>query len=220
MRVQFVLISEGPSDNGLVSHLEALCVHIGADEAAGVAFDRQRLPGPIGSKVAEKLRAAMILEPRANLFFIHRDADAPDPEPRYAEIEQAVQHCALKQAWVAVVPVQETEAWLLLDTDAIRKVAGKLRGRQMLGLPSVFTVEATKNPKELLQNAIVIAGDETGRRLEKLKRDFPTHRQSLLQELSVNGPQRDIPSWQRMVEDMRLALEAMAQADSGTKAGT
>ena len=208
MRVQFVLISEGSSDNGLVSHLEAVCIHVGADEAAGITFDRQRL-GPIGSKVADKLRAAMTLEPQANLFFIHRDADSPDPEPRYEEIKQAVQHCTLKEAWVAVVPIQETEAWLLLDTPAIRRVAGRLKGTQPLGLPTAHTVEAARRPKELLQSAIVTAADVTGRKLEKLKRDFPTQRQILLQGLSINGPQREIPSWQRMVEDLRTALEAM-----------
>lgn len=190
MRIRFVLISEGSSDNGLVSHLEAVCIHVGADEAAGITFDRQRL-GPIGSKVADKLRAAMTLE------------------PRYEEIKKVVQHCTLKEARVAVVPIQETEAWLLLDTTAIRRVASRLKGTQPLGLPTAHTVEATRNPKELLQSAIVTAADVTGRKLEKLKRDFPTQRQILLQGLSVNGPQREIPSWQRMVEDLRKALGVM-----------
>lgn len=42
MHVQFVLISEGSSDNGLISHLEAVCIHAGADAARGVALDRQQ----------------------------------------------------------------------------------------------------------------------------------------------------------------------------------
>ncbi len=218
MHVQFVLISEGSSDNGLISHLEAVCIHAGADAARGVALDRQRLPPSVGNKVADKLRAAMILEPQANLFLIHRDADSPDPQLRYEEVGQAVKECQLQKPWVAVIPIQETEAWLLLDASAIRRIASKPNSTKPLGLPTADTVENVVSPKECLKQAIFNANPVAGRRHEKLKRDFPTHRQILLQNLSIDGEIRNVPSWQRMKADLTAAVAAM-KGDDANPAG-
>jgi hypothetical protein len=129
MRIHFVLVGEGPSDEGLIPHLENLCIELGATEVTGIAPDFQRLESPIRKTVMDKLQAALQLEPTANLFFVHRDADSRNPQPRYAEIKTAASNCELEAPWVAVVPVQETEAWLLLDEGAIRSVAGHPRGR-------------------------------------------------------------------------------------------
>ena len=211
VRVQFVLISEGTSDHGLVSHLESICIHVGADEVIGIAIDSQRLTSAAGIKISDKIKAAVALEPQANLFLIHRDADSTDPIPRYNEIQGAVSECSLPAAWAAIVPIQETEAWLLLDEEAIRRVASRPKGRQPLELPSPKTVETLANPKEHLKQAIVTAGEVSGRRLEKLKRDFPSQRQNLLQSLSLNGRQSAIPSWQKMVQDIKAAIELIAR---------
>ncbi len=213
MRVEFVLISEGSSDNGLIPHLEAVCLYAGADEARGIALERQRLP-LVGSKVVDKIRAAMILAPQANLFLIHRDADSPDPRRRHAEIEQAVEECYLQKPWVAVVPIQETEAWLLLDEPAVRRIAGKPNGTHPLGLPTAATVESMASPKECLQQAIFDANPVTGRKHKNLKRDFPMHRQILLQRLSISGEIRNVPSWKRMRDDLTVALAAVTEDGS------
>lgn len=210
VRVQFVLISEGTSDHGLVSHLESICIHVGADEVIGIAIDARRFPSNTGIKVSDKIKKALLLEPQANLFLIHRDADSVDSKPRYQEIQRAVSECGLQAAWVAIVPVQETETWLLLDEEAIRRVASRPSGKLPLGLPSPKTIEALANPKEHLQRAIVTAGEVSGRRLEKLKQDFPRQRQNLLQSLTLDGRQSTVPSWQKMVEDLKDAVERIA----------
>ena len=63
MRIHFVFISEGSSDEGLLSHLENLCIEGGAIEVTGIAPDFRRLPETIGRTVEEKVRATMLLEP-------------------------------------------------------------------------------------------------------------------------------------------------------------
>lgn len=211
VRVQFVLISEGTSDHGLVSHLESVCIHLGADEVLGSAIDAQRLSSAIGIKVTDKIKVAVALEPHANLFLIHRDADSPDARPRYEEIQRAVLECDLQAAWAAVIPVQETEAWLLLDEEAIRRVASRPSGRLPLGLPGPKAVESLANPKEHLKRALATAGEVSGRRLEKLKQDFPRQRQNLLQSLSLDGKHTTVSSWQKMVADMKTAIELIAR---------
>jgi hypothetical protein len=208
MRIHFVLVGEGTSDDGLIPHLETLCILLGADEVTGTAVDFRRLEQP-GHSVQEKLRVAVQLEPAANLFFLHRDADSPNPAPRHGEIAAAAHTVGLPQEWVALVPVQETEAWLLLDEAAIRMVAGKPRGRVPLNLPRASQVESVTNPKERLQEALVAAAEAKGRKLAKLRRDFPDHRRILLQRLPVRGPLLEVPSWVRLKADLAAAIERL-----------
>lgn len=209
MRVHFVLVGEGTSDDGLIPHLENLCVYLGADEVTGAAVDFRRLEQPVGRSVLAKLRVAVQLEPGANLYFLHRDADSSDPAPRYGEIADAVGAAGLVEGWVALVPVQETEAWILLDEAAIRAVARKPRGRVPLDLPRPGQVEAIPNPKERLQEALVKASELRGRRLVQFRQDFADHRRILLQRLPVRGPLLEVPSWVRLETDLAAAIRRL-----------
>lgn len=206
MRIHFVLVGEGTSDDGLIPHLENLCIHLGADEVTGTGVDFRRLGQAIGHSLQAKLGAAIQLEPDANLYFLHRDADSPDPAPRYAEIANAVEAVELTQEWVALIPVQETEAWLLLDEAAIRMVARKPRGRVTLNLPRASQVESVASPKERLQEILVAASEASGRRLEKFRRDFPSQRRILLQRLPVGGRLAEVNSWVRLQSDLAAAI--------------
>lgn len=169
LSVRFLLVCEGPSDRELVHHLERCCILAGADEASGVAPDLRRLPVQVGNKVSEKLRAALQLEPTVDFAFLHRDADSPDPQPRYDEIRQAVQKVASELQYIAVIPVQETEAWLLLDEFKIRRVAENPTGQNPLEIPSPSAVESVTNRKEQLEEIILEASERSGRRRDKIK---------------------------------------------------
>jgi hypothetical protein len=209
MRIHFVLVGEGSTDDGLIPHLENLCIELGASEVTGTSLDFQRLERPIRKTVAAKLQAAMQLEPTANLFFIHRDADSQDPTPRISEISEAVSRCSLEKSWVSVVPVQETEAWLLLDEVAIRTVAGRPRGRHPLDLPHPREVEAVTRPKEKLQEALVNASELSGRRLAKFRREFPDQRRLLLQRMPTGGALSEVRSWIRLREGLGQAVSSL-----------
>jgi hypothetical protein len=211
MRVHFVFIGEGSSDSKLVSHLENLCIELGVDEVTGIAADFARLPNPPGKTLESQLQLARHLEPTANLFFLHRDADSRNAETRYQEITKAVQVGRFDQAWTAVVPVQEIEAWLLLDENAIRTVVGKPRGRKDLSLPTPNRVESIARPKEALQIALITAAEESGKRLEKVRKSFPKHRDLLIQRLAIDGPVTQVPSWQRLRADLQNALKFLEE---------
>jgi hypothetical protein len=207
MRVYFVLIAEGSSDRGLVRHIETLCIQAGADEASGSAPDFSLIS--VGKSLQDRLQAAIELEPSANLFFLHRDADSRDHEPRHAEIRAAVEAVPGNIASVAVVPVQETEAWLLLDEKAIRQVAANPNGHAPLNLPAPSAVERRAHPKEHLQEALIAASELTGRRLDRFKSQFGSQRRVLLELLSVGGPLEQVNSWTRLRADIRAAIDAM-----------
>ena len=179
---------EGSSDDGMIPHLESLCIDAGATEVTGVAPDFRRLPVAIGHSVDAKLKAALALEPEANLVFVHRDADARVGTARYSEIADASAACGGDRPVICVVPIQETEAWLLLDEAAIRRAVGRPRSNVKLELPSPSAVERVARPKERLQQVLERASEATGRRLERIRQDFPLQRRALLEDLPIAGP--------------------------------
>lgn len=205
-QVRFVLIGEGSSDAELRPHLEKLCILAGADEVSGVAPDLAQLRQPVGRDIPSKVRAALELAPEVDLLFIHRDADQPDPEPRLEAIQEALRQISPKPRHVAVIPVQETEAWLLLDEAEIRRVAENPRGRMPLDLPKPSQVESIAQPKERLKELLLEASGQTGRRRQKIKKRFGRHRRLLLRRLEPEGPVSQVPAWQRFYKDLQEVL--------------
>lgn len=211
MKLRFLLLAEGSSDAALVGPLERLCILAGAREATGIALDPERL-GQIGYRVSDKARAAMELEPDVDLLFIHRDADDRDPIPRHREIEAGVAAALEKRPYVGVVPVQATEAWLLLDEAAIRRVAQNPNGKAPVDLPSPQTVEQVARPKQKLEQILVTASELRGRRREKFQKAFSHHRRILMEALDVTGPVASVPSFRRLIEDLQRCLQRMSPA--------
>lgn len=203
MKLHFVFVGEGSSDEGLVPHLEKLCITAGADEATGVAPDLRRLPNQVGHSVFEKMQAALRLEPTADLIFVHRDADCRDPEPRYQEIAEAARALNCESRFVCIVPIQEIEAWLLLDEEAIRSVAGRRYAKGDLKLFKPNEIERITHPKEQLKDVLLKASELTGRKLQRFKMDFAVHRRLLLQRLPVGEYLDQVPAWKRLCEDLK-----------------
>jgi hypothetical protein len=202
--VRAVLIGEGPSDLALAPHLQRLCVEFGAAEAVCRAPDLSRCASHVGHDVGQKAQAALALHPDTNLVFAHRDADARDGTARNAEITHALRN--MERPWVAVVPVQELEAWLLLDESAIRCAVGRTRGRARLHLPTAPRVEDVARPKEALRTAIQTAQEGVARRRRV---SFERARRYLLANLDIDGPIRQVASFQRLTEDIHETLKRL-----------
>lgn len=205
--VQFVLVCEGPTDIPLQEHIRKLLVWVGAGEVVGAAPNFKRLRGFSGHDVESKLRAAIQLEPGANLIIIHRDSDSRDPEPRHDEIEAAVRSIGVTRETVAVVPVQETEAWLLLDEEEIKRAAGNPSSSANLNLPGSAHIERVASPKDVLYEALLEASGTTGRRRERFRQRLPAAAAHLLRRLPVQGEIERLPAWQRFRDDLRDAIQ-------------
>ena len=201
--VSFAFLCEGSSDTGLIAHLETLLMHFGAQEVTGMPDTRKgTIPARLRQLLTEATGAGI------NMVFIHRDSDGPDREGREREIRRGVEESGFPHPFIPVIPVQETEAWLLLDEQAIRDVVAS-KGKQPLGLPKPNAIEGTRKPKEILQKALLAASETSGRRLKKDKNSFNHHRRVLLQRLDPLGAVRDLPSWQRLERDIQRALEQL-----------
>lgn len=210
MTLRVLFLSEGSSDEGLVPHIEKIAAE--ADIPVTVsAPELEWLRTPVGHSVAEKLRATRRLSDAYHLAVLHRDADRQGPRQRREEIADAVAREWPGLPHVPVVPVRMLEAWLLLDEQAIRQVAGNPRGRMDLCLPSSSAVENVADPKDRLKETLARASGLNGRRLRELHTRFPRNRHRLLELLDQDGPVAKVPSWQTFVADLGEALRTSSR---------
>jgi hypothetical protein len=213
MEVRFLFVGEGSSDTALRLPLEDLCLQCGADEASGVAPDLRRYQSKSLS-VPDKVRKALHLEPDVDLIFVHRDADQEDPTPRHSEIQEALSQIDTSKPWVPVVPIQATEAWALVDEDAIRRAADNPNGTVSLTVPRPTDVAAIADPKERLFDLMVKASEYSGRRLKKFRARIHKKRYFLLEKLDISGPLSKVPAWQNLADRLSEAISAISGRDT------
>ena len=203
-----IFLADGSSDEPLGEHLEVLCAR--RNLAVRVTTpDLRLLRRPPGHRVADRLQAILELGDVPDILFVHRDAEAQDPKRRVAEVAQAVARVSDGLPAVAVVPVQMTEAWLLLDEQSIRDVAGRPNSMADLGLPPASRVEAQPDPKSVLEHALDVASGLAGRRRDRFRNRFGHHRRTLLQRLDIDGPVRQLKAWQALesaLDDLAVRL--------------
>lgn len=203
-RASFAFLREGTSDDGLVPHLGELLVRGGLDQVMGTARDYK---GPIGARLQQVAAEEAVVD----VVFVHRDTDEPSDAQRRSEIAAAVDEIGegLQAIVIPVVPVQELEAWLLLDEAAIREVVGKPSKRAPLNLPRRARVEVTSSPKEILKTALLTASETSGRRLKEEKTRFSERRRTLLERLDIDGPIQELPAWEALVRDVDAAVQTL-----------
>lgn len=212
---QGVFLADGSSDEPLGDHLEYLCA-IRNVVIQITTPDLRMLPNPPGLRIADRLTAVIGLDVDPDIIFVHRDAENQDPNLRYKEIQDAIDRVGSDLPTVAVVPVRMTEAWLLIDEDLIRHVAGRPRSTADLGLPPISRIENHPDPKRLLRDALSIASGLRGRRLDRFQRQFNNNRRTILQRLDVNGPVRSLPSWKALESTLDRIVAPLGEADAGS----
>lgn len=213
MTIRFLFVGEGSSDRALVPPLETLCLREGAFEARGTAPDFRRPPLRSGHSVEEKLQAALQLNPDVDLVFVHRDSDAPSPDRRVQEIEQARETVKVVVPLIPVVPVYMTEAWALLDETAIRRAADNPNGRTVLDLPSPSQVESITNPKAHLEAQLLKASEHSGRHRKRFKRSLARRKFALIEQIDIDGPIHQVPAWRCLCEKVQEAINTLKATD-------
>jgi hypothetical protein len=196
--VRYTLLTEGPSDVLLLPLLNWLLGQCHCSPQ-GEWFDPRLVTDPPRT-LAERIRRALRTLP-CDVLFVHRDADRQQPAERRDEIRQAARLAALSDAYVCVVPVRMTEAWVLFDELAIRRAAGVPDGCRPLGLPPVARAEAVPDPKLVLQQALRMASERSGRRLRQFSVAGARHRLGLI--LTDFSPLRALPAFRQLEADVR-----------------
>ena len=169
--VRSTLLAEGTSDRALLQIIRlTLSAHVGPSVliAEPQLADSYRLPLRVKKDRGAWIRS-VVKEYPCDLLFIHRDANSAGRDKRLDEIADWTTAAALPAdgavATVPIVPVHETEAWLLLEEKAIREAALYRDGSTPLNLPGPAKLERSADPKSVLDDALRIASRLSGSRL-------------------------------------------------------
>lgn len=153
--IDYVLIGDGTSDRALLPILLwALRQLSPASSFALQAFVARR-----STDVSSAIESA-IHKYRPALIFVHRDAERVPLATRRNEIPNA-DHV------VPVVPIRMTEAWLLIDLDAIRIASGNPNGKVAIQLPRPKDLEQLPDPKKTMEKILLEAAGALGPRRRK-----------------------------------------------------
>ena len=201
--MRFLLVCEGSLDTALLPHIQRLLTRYGYPDSPGEAWSD-------GRRLVDKVRNGLQRLGQFDLLFVHRDADNAGANPRYYEIENAIQEAEYRGPWVAIVPVRMTEAWILLDEAAIRRVVRRPDGRTPLALPTSRESERMADPKTILETVLLDASETRGRRRREIREDILNLSRQLLRNLPVGGPLGDLESWSRFRDDTVAALQSLA----------
>ena len=197
--MNITLVTEGTSDAALIPHIRWLLRQNGISNPIEVNWaDLRHLPKSSEIKgLSKKISLALELYP-CDFLFIHRDSDNTSVEEREAEILNAIKDIERIKPnyFVCVIPVRETEAWLLFDENAIRRAAGNPNGDEPLELPKLKDIENLADPKQLLNDKLKIASGRKGRRLAKFN---VGHSVILISEFIEDfSPLRSLPAFNRL----------------------
>jgi hypothetical protein len=208
MNLCFTLVGEGTSDRNLIPILEWAIREQGVDVVQG-RFARWDLLPKKPTTIAEKIIAGLSLY-ECDLLFVHRDADRTDPCSRRKEIDDALNEAKARQPisvpFVPVIPIRETEAWLLIEEKAIRMAANHPNGKKDLQLPSLKHIEKCPDPKKELERVLRAATEQSSPR--RLKRfNIEAAKSRVVDLISDFKPLKQLSAFQSLESDL-AALKA------------
>ncbi len=123
------------------------------------------------------------------LIFVHRDSESAGLEERLREFDSTS-----RSDIVPVIPVRMSEAWLLIDGQAIARAAGA--SSSVVSVPRLSEIEKISNPKEQLDYLILqAAGNPSGRRRKNLRRSIVDRRVSVASFISDFSPLENLSAF-------------------------
>ena len=144
------------------------------------------------------------------MLFVHRDAEHNTRDRRVFEIERAAEEARASVRYLPLVPVRMTEAWLLIDASAIRRAADNPNGKVSLDLPLTAKLEQVPDPKKVLDRALVVASEKSGRRLKRFERDLSFRRQRVAALIDDFSPLRELDAFRAFEKATRLLLRDLS----------
>jgi hypothetical protein len=204
---------EGPTDRRFLEPLlrRALLQLVARNSSVAVDIAEQFVDLAARSRdlkhVARQISDAA---PAIDLVFLHADGGNEPERARRERIDPVVGeiHVDRLLQLVPVVPVRETEAWLLADPEAIRSTFGTTRSIGELGLPAnAGEVEHVADPKALLETAYqrTVGPRRRRRRATRGHEGFF----ALLGEQVALARLQDLPAFRRFEADLISALRQL-----------
>lgn len=215
--IGLALYAEGPTDyHFLRPLLLRLCSDICLREAsAPVEFSEEVIALNHSAAVDDRPRPHRIVDAAKQasgawrIVFVHTDGASDPARARLTLAQPALellhQECPADGVGVAVIPVRETEAWTLVDGDALRAVFGTNLDDKQLALPAIGSVESVADPKQRLADAFIATNPPPSRR-----RKGPSPMLSALGDTVSLEHLRQLSGFQRLESELRGALRQLA----------
>ena len=215
--IQCTLLTDGASDRSLLRIIEWLIrCYLHHQEATFTILHANFSLAKVRPRdLSERIALAIQYYP-CDLLFIHRDAENQDPQLREAEIAAAVASSSLDVRHVKIIPVRMTEAWLLIDEKAIRMAADNPNGKVAITLPSPHRIEEVPDPKEQLQQLLVVASEKSGRRRDQFRRDLNRRMQRIPLYIADYSPLRQLRAFQALEQETRNAMAELLAVRGAT----
>jgi hypothetical protein len=150
------LLSDGSSDRALIPILRWLLHQHITKRAVDLQWADPGMFPRASRNLDQKICEAVKVYP-CDLIFVHRDAEREPLLARRSQVEEAIGRAgnvAPIPPAVIIVPVRMTEAWLLLDAQAIRLAAGNPNGSVRLNIPHLHELERVPDPKNVLHSLL------------------------------------------------------------------
>lgn len=155
---------------------------------------------------AQSILAAAAEAQGCHILIVHADADGPTPDRALAERFQPglvlVKQAGKKvcQDLLPVIPIQEIEAWLLVDRETLLKELKVNQNTRISGIPPVQRIESTARPKEELDRIIRAINNAQGRAIGRKELYEPLGETVRLERLAA------LSAYNRFITDLTEAL--------------
>lgn len=210
------LYAEGPTDYYFLRPLlRRLCEDICLEASQPVEIGEEVLalnePAHVHGKSREEriAAAAQLARGAWRIVFIHSDGEGDPRRVRAERVQPAIDRVMCEHhgdgSCVAVIPIRETEAWALVDGDAIRRTFGTTLSDVSLGLPrQPIAVESILDPKKRLGEAYNATKPTTRRR----RQGSSAILDSLGEAISL-GRLRQLEAFRNLESELREALHKL-----------
>lgn len=206
--VDYALIGDGTSDRALLPILSWSLRRL----APQIDFALQAFVHR-GSCAIDATVDAVRSKYNPALIFVHRDAERLPLATRRAEVPRI--DCV-----VPVIPVRMTEAWLLIDAEALRIASGNPNGRTAIELPRTRDIERLPDPKKDLERLLMDAAGALGQRRRKRFRQeqsFMVHRVAeCIRDFSAL---HELEAFRAFWDELKAALSILSSMDGIPKLG-
>ncbi|MFZ1318287.1 MAG: hypothetical protein WAQ56_03070 [Candidatus Nitrotoga sp.] len=202
MDLTYTLITDGSSDRVLIP-----IINWALDQIDGVRYASQHAEITLRPSAGLLLRAESAIKYyECDVLFVHRDAESLSIKSRIEEIQN--QLVKLNKPYIPVVPIRMTEAWLLVDEQAIRSAASNPNGKVKLNLPEVNSLEGLADPKSVLFENLKLASELPSGRLRKFRPEVCRHRVAEL--ISDFSQLRNLSAFVHFENSLIESIQALA----------